>query len=51
MGNCCSRNKDKKENEDHLIRDKYCDQCQITFLSNYEYNRHIPTCKRLFGDI
>jgi hypothetical protein len=36
---------------EYLIRDIVCDKCQIRFLSNYEYNKHIPTCRRIYGDI
>ena len=55
MGIClsclpCSK-ENKKEYNDHLIRDKYCEQCKIIFLSNYEYNKHIPTCNGRHGDI
>jgi hypothetical protein len=55
MGNCCScflkENENNSQLNDHLIRDKYCPHCRTTFLSNYEYNKHIPTCPRLYGDI
>ena len=51
MGNCFSCMENKKEYNDHLIREKYCPNCQVTFLSNYEYNKHIPTCNRLYGDL
>ena len=51
MGNCSSCFKDKKEYNDRLITYKYCEKCNVTYLSNYEYNRHIPTCNRVYGDI
>ena len=50
MGCKLSCFKDKKEYEEHLIRDIVCDQCQVRFLSNYEYNKHIHTCRRIYGD-
>lgn len=50
MGGKLSCFKNKKEYERHLIRDIVCDKCQIRFLSNYEYNKHIPTCGRIYGD-
>lgn len=53
MGNilpCFKKQKDNTMNE-HLIREVICPTCGVTFLSNYEYNRHIPTCKRLHGDL
>jgi hypothetical protein len=51
MGNIVSCCKKEKEYEEHLIRDIVCDQCQVRFLSNYEYNKHIPTCRRVYGDM
>ena len=51
MGCKLSCFKNKKEYEEHLIRDIVCDQCQVRFLSNYEYNKHIPTCGRIYGDM
>jgi hypothetical protein len=54
MGNLCSylRRENKKEYQDHLIRDKFCDKCNVHFISNYEYNRHIVDCKRdVYGDM
>jgi hypothetical protein len=52
MGNLCSYcKKDKKEYEDHLIRDKFCPKCRINYLSNYEYNRHIVGCNQVYGDM
>ena len=46
---CCKRkNKDLNVG---LIKDKYCYQCRKTFISNYEYNRHIPTCGGIYGDM
>ena len=50
MGCTLSYFKNKKEYEEHLIRDIVCGRCQIRFLSNYEYNKHIPTCGRIYGD-
>ena len=45
MGNCVSCFKDTNDDyQQRLIRDILCDQCHTTFLSNYEYNKHIPTC-------
>jgi hypothetical protein len=51
MGTCCSCFKEEKEYHNTLISDKYCFQCQTTFISNIEYNRHIPTCCKINGDI
>ena len=55
MGNCIScflsENENNQQLNVHLIRDKYCQQCHVNFSSNYEYNQHIPTCKRLYGDM
>ena len=49
MGSIVSCCKKEKEYEDHLIRDIVCEQCQVRFLSNYEYNKHIPTCEGTYG--
>lgn len=46
---CCKR--EKKDLNVGLIRDRYCYNCKKTFISNYEYNRHIPNCNATFGDI
>ena len=51
MGSIVSCCKKEKENDEHLIRDILCEQCQVRFLSNYEYNKHIPTCRRVYGDM
>ena len=59
MGNLCSlcsscsflKREDKKELEDHLIRGRHCYKCQITYLSNYEYNKHIIDCNQVHGDM
>ena len=51
MGNCSSCFKEKKDYNEYLITDRYCYQCQRTFISNIEYNKHIPTCPKVFGDI
>ena len=53
MGNCISCFKEKEYNEysEYLITNKYCYQCQQTFVSNIEYNKHIPTCPKRYGDI
>lgn len=53
MGNITSCFKEKKENtiNDRLITNIICPTCGVTFISNYEYNQHIPTCKRLYGDM
>lgn len=62
MGNICSLSlccaplcvfckPDKKEYRDHLIRERHCSGCQYTYLSNYEYNRHIVECNRMYGDL
>lgn len=48
MGNCCIKSKDKKEYEEQLIRYMFCDQCQESYLSNYEYNRHIYECNKRY---
>ena len=49
---CCKReSRNKKELGVGLIRDRYCHQCRRTFISNYEYNRHIPTCEGTYGDM
>jgi hypothetical protein len=50
MGNCSSCFKEKEYNE-YLITNKYCYQCQVTFISNNEYNKHIPNCPKRYGDI
>ena len=46
---CCK--KDKKELNVGLMRDRYCYQCRRTFITNIEYNRHIPTCSSICGDM
>jgi len=56
MGNICSclcpfRDNNKKEYNDHLIRDIYCTKCKKRFLSNNEYNKHIIYCNKICGDI
>ena len=51
MGNCSSCFKEKKEYNNTLITDRYCHQCQQTFISNIEYNKHIPTCPKVCGDL
>lgn len=52
MGTICSCFKqNKKEFNEHLIRDRYCHKCRQTYLSNYEYNRHIVNCQKIYGDI
>lgn len=54
MGHNCScfkRQSDSKEHSDHLISDRYCHKCQHHYLSNYEYNRHISQCNRIYGDM
>ena len=55
MGNVCSVcsfcKQDKKEHLDHLIRDRHCYRCQQTYLSNYEYNKHIVGCNQMYGDM
>lgn len=52
MGNICSCFKvHKKEYNESLIRDRYCPQCRITFLSTLEYNKHIFTCNQRYGDM
>ena len=53
MGNLCSCLREKKYEEynDHLIRHKHCYKCQVTYLSNYEYNRHIVECNSVHGDM
>jgi len=53
MGNLCSCFREKKYEEynDHLIRHKHCYKCQVTYLSNYEYNRHIVECNSVHGDM
>lgn len=49
MGNNCFKSKkNKKEYEDHLVRYMYCKNCQVLFLSNYEYNRHIYECNQRY---
>lgn len=46
MGNllCCI--KDNKYENDHLLGYMYCDKCMNSFLSPYEYNRHIYKCNQ-----
>jgi len=51
MGNCFSCVKKKDEYNDCLITNKYCSQCRTTYLSNYEYNKHIVTCNKCYGDL
>jgi len=55
MGNICSLLicclPDKKEYQEHLIRERHCYRCEQTYLSNYEYNRHIVECNRMYGDM
>ena len=55
MGNCCcfilSHRDEKKELNNHLIRPIYCDRCKQTYLSNYEYNKHIVRCNLITGDL
>jgi hypothetical protein len=53
MGNICSylKREDKKEYQDHLIRDKFCSSCRVYFISNYEYNKHIVNCNKVRGDM
>ena len=46
---CCKR--EKKDLNVGLIREIYCYQCRRTFISNYEYNRHIPNCQEIYGDM
>ena len=42
---------DKKEHNDHLIRDRYCHKCKTSYLSNNEYNKHIVNCNKVYGDM
>ena len=51
MGNCFTCFKEKKYYQTPLITDNYCYQCRQTFISNIEYNKHIPTCSKINGDI
>mgnify|MGYP007008454791 CR=1 FL=1 len=53
MGNICSCFKRDKKNElnNHLIRPIYCDRCKQTYLSNYEYSKHIVRCNLIYGDL
>ena len=46
MGSLLSFCKGKKNTEinNSLIREIYCPKCKITYISNYEYNKHIVTC-------
>ena len=39
------------EHSDHLISDRYCHKCSHHYLSNYEYNKHIVECNRIYGDL
>ena len=49
MGNCCIKSRDiKKDNDDHLIRYIFCDQCNREYISYYEYNRHIYKCNQAY---
>lgn len=49
---CCKKDKkDKKDFNVGLMRDIYCYQCRRTFITNIEYNRHIPTCSSICGDM
>ena len=51
MGNCFTCFENKKKSYDHLITDCYCPQCQIHYISNYEYNKHIVYCNQRNGDL
>jgi len=51
MGNLCCFQKNKKEFNDHLIKYCYCQKCKHTYLSTYEYNRHIVRCNLVNDDI
>ena len=42
---------DKKEYKDHLIQDRYCHKCKKMYLSNFEYNKHIINCNKVYGDM
>ena len=49
---CCKRERiEQKDLNVGLMRDRYCYQCRRTFISNYEYNRHIPICEGTYGDM
>ena len=52
---CCKREKresgNKKDLGVGLMRDRYCYQCRRTYISNIEYNKHIPTCSGICGDM
>jgi len=49
MGNiCCCVKSKKKDLEDHLLRYIFCEKCQESFISNYEYNRHIYECNQRY---
>ena len=48
---CCKRESRKKDLGVGLIRDRYCYQCRRTYISNIEYNKHIPTCSGICGDM
>jgi len=53
MGTCfsCLEKQDNNKLNDRLIREFYCPQCQKTYLSNYEYNKHIVNCNKTYGDL
>ena len=48
MGSLLSFCKGKKNTEinNNLIREIYCPKCKMTYISNYEYNKHIVTCNQ-----
>ena len=51
MGCCFSCNRNNKDDyHKSLINNRYCYQCQTTFISNNEYNKHIINCNKVYGD-
>ena len=53
MGIIISCFKEKKRNtmNDRLITNIICPTCCVSFVSNYEYNKHIPMCNPTYGDL
>ena len=50
MGTCFSC-LEKNESKTPLITNKYCYQCKTMFISNYEYNKHIPNFPKIYEDL
>ena len=48
MGSCCSCFKEEKEYHNTLISDKYCSQCQTTFISNIDIYQLVVKLMEIF---